>query len=211
VNLDAISVGCLVMCIGFSVDFSAHITHSFISSGETASTPMERLQDAVETAGLPILQGAASSVLGVIAMLQIPAYPFLIFVKTVTLVMLFGAVHGILFLPILLVMTDDSGKKDKNKAVDRMGRGDGLSGNVKSIFAQPQTQVCLLNDVSKADLSIGATSTPNFQDVHHPDHISYIDEDYDDSDDACLRVRSLANLRKIDEQDDAQNVEVRMS
>ncbi|CAG0916581.1 unnamed protein product [Notodromas monacha] len=108
VSLDCVSVGCLVMCIGFSVDFSAHITHSFIAS--EAQTTMGKLRDAVESAGLPIIQGASSCVLAVVAMIRIPAYVFTIFFKTVCLVMMFGAAHGILLLPLLLLHT--AGPKD---------------------------------------------------------------------------------------------------
>ncbi|CAG0912884.1 unnamed protein product [Notodromas monacha] len=140
VNLDAISVGCLVMCIGFSVDFSAHVTHSFISSPE--STNILKLQDAIEKAGLPILQGATSSVLGVIAMLKIPAYAYLIFVKTIFLVMIFGAVHGILFLPVLLTLTESNGEKKKTDSKQAAKR-----------IASPQTDLSLIRRDEFSDSS----------------------------------------------------------
>ena len=62
VNLDTISMINLIMCIGFSVDFSAHISYAYISSDlETAS---ERVQAALYSLGVPIFQGAVSTILG---------------------------------------------------------------------------------------------------------------------------------------------------
>jgi hypothetical protein len=90
------------MCIGFSVDFSAHISYSFMASdGETAE---EKLADALEKVGLPIVQGSVSSIFGVIVLGFIPAYIYRTFFKTVFMVMFFGALHGLLLLPVLLTI-----------------------------------------------------------------------------------------------------------
>ncbi|OTF83808.1 patched domain-containing protein 3-like protein [Euroglyphus maynei] len=104
VNLDSISMINLIMCIGFSVDFSAHISYAYISCNER--TPSERVKSALYSLGLPIFQGSVSTVLGIIALAFAPSYVFVTFFKTVFLVMLFGATHGILLLPVLLSLTD---------------------------------------------------------------------------------------------------------
>lgn len=104
VNLDTISMINLIMCIGFSVDFSAHISYAYINSD--LPTPAERVQSALYSLGLPIFQGSISTILGIIALAFAPSYIFLTFFKTVFLVMLFGALHGILLLPVLLSISD---------------------------------------------------------------------------------------------------------
>ncbi|KAH7645581.1 patched domain-containing protein 3-like [Dermatophagoides farinae] len=91
VNLDSISMINLIMCIGFSVDFSAHISYAYISCNER--TPGERVKSALYSLGLPIFQGSVSTVLGIIALAFAPSYVFVTFFKTVFLVMLFGATH----------------------------------------------------------------------------------------------------------------------
>ncbi|KAL7632548.1 UNVERIFIED_CONTAM: hypothetical protein RMT77_017115 [Armadillidium vulgare] len=100
VNLDSISMINLIMCIGFSVDFSAHISYAYFSA--KAHTPEERVRESLYGLGLPILQGAISTVLGVSALTLAPSYIFVTFFKTVFLVVFFGALHGLLLLPVLL-------------------------------------------------------------------------------------------------------------
>ena len=104
VNLDSISMINLIMCIGFSVDFSAHISYAYISCYE--DDPKDKVRASLYSLGLPIFQGSVSTVLGIIALAFAPSYVFVTFFKTVFLVMLFGATHGVLLLPVLLSLTD---------------------------------------------------------------------------------------------------------
>lgn len=100
VNLDSISMINLIMCIGFSVDFTAHICYTYMSS--KARTPDERVREALYGLGMPIVQGSVSTILGVVALLLADSYIFLVFFKMVFLVIFFGAMHGLLLLPVLL-------------------------------------------------------------------------------------------------------------
>ena len=52
--------------------------------------------------GLPIVQGAISTILGVIGLALAPSYIFLTFFKMVLLVIVLGALHGLILLPVLL-------------------------------------------------------------------------------------------------------------
>ena len=52
--------------------------------------------------GYPILQGAISTILGVIGLALAPSYIFLTFFKMVLLVIVLGALHGLILLPVLL-------------------------------------------------------------------------------------------------------------
>ncbi|XP_048470919.1 patched domain-containing protein 3-like isoform X2 [Rhincodon typus] len=63
VNLDSISMINLVVCIGFSVDFTAHITYAFVSNDKPNAD--ERAIDVLYKLGYPILQGSLSTILGV--------------------------------------------------------------------------------------------------------------------------------------------------
>jgi len=99
VNLDSISMINLIMCIGFSVDFSAHISYHYLDS---EGPPDEKVKNSLYGLGLPIVQGAISTILGVIGLMLAPSYIFITFFKMVFLVILLGAVHGIFLLPVLL-------------------------------------------------------------------------------------------------------------
>lgn len=100
VNLDSISMINLIMCIGFSVDFTAHICYAYMSS--KAKRPEERVQECLYALGLPIFQGAISTILGMFALVLADSYLFSVFFKMVFLVVFFGAMHGLFLLPVLL-------------------------------------------------------------------------------------------------------------
>ncbi|XP_030623447.1 patched domain-containing protein 3-like [Chanos chanos] len=100
VNLDSISMINLVICIGFSVDFSAHISYAFVSSEEPSAN--KKAIDALYHLGYPIIQGAISTIAGVVVLSAAQSYIFRTFFKIMFLVILFGAVHGIMFIPVFL-------------------------------------------------------------------------------------------------------------
>lgn len=100
INLDSISMINLIMCIGFSVDFTAHICYAYMSS--KAKTPNEKVSECLYSLGLPIVQGSFSTILGVVALLLADSYIFLVFFKMVFMVIFFGAMHGLFLLPVLL-------------------------------------------------------------------------------------------------------------
>ncbi|OQR66928.1 patched domain-containing protein 3-like, partial [Tropilaelaps mercedesae] len=103
VNLDSISMINLIMCIGFSVDYSAHIAHAFLAG--RATTAEGRVAETLAGLGLPVLQGALSTLLGIVVLALAPSYIFLTFFKTVFLVIVFGALHALIFLPVFLSAT----------------------------------------------------------------------------------------------------------
>ncbi|KAF2366095.1 Protein patched/dispatched [Trinorchestia longiramus] len=100
VNLDPISMIQLIMCIGFSVDFTAHICYAYLSA--RVNTPDERVRECLYSLGLPVMQGALSTLLGVLTLIFVPSYIFITFFKTVFLVIFFGAIHGLFLIPVFL-------------------------------------------------------------------------------------------------------------
>ncbi|XP_078656966.1 patched domain-containing protein 3-like [Branchiostoma floridae x Branchiostoma belcheri] len=105
VQLDIVSMTSIIICIGFSVDFSAHITYAYVSS--QAIAPVEKLAEAFRAVGMPILQSSLSTILGMIVLAFFPAYLFKAFFQTIFLVMAFGAAHGLVILPTLLTVLPD--------------------------------------------------------------------------------------------------------
>lgn len=111
VNLDSISMINLIMCIGFSVDFTAHICYVYMSSKET--TADARVRECLYALGLPIMQGCLSTILGVSALIFTYSYIFLVFFKMIFLVIFFGALHGMFLLPVLLSLFGPTSCKSK--------------------------------------------------------------------------------------------------
>ncbi|KAG8443309.1 hypothetical protein GDO86_011920 [Hymenochirus boettgeri] len=109
VNLDSISMINLVICIGFSVDFSAHISYAYVSNER--SNARDRIVDALHSLGYPIVQGALSTILGVVVLSASTSYIFRTFFKIMFLVIAFGLLHGLVFLPVFLTLSGNSGMK----------------------------------------------------------------------------------------------------
>ena len=100
ISLDGVALINLIMCIGFSVDFSAHICYHYIACEE--SEVGNRVRASLYALGLPIVQGAVSTILGVFGLAFAPSYLFVTFFKMIFLVILLGAIHGVILLPVLL-------------------------------------------------------------------------------------------------------------
>ena len=107
--LDGITLINLIMCIGFSVDFSAHFCYHYIDH-KRRCRPEEREQ-LVERTLLsvckPVLQGAVSTLLGIVGMLYAPSLSFVIFFKMMLIVMTLGVLHSLVLVPILLAFILD--------------------------------------------------------------------------------------------------------
>ncbi|XP_077127944.1 patched domain-containing protein 3-like [Ranitomeya variabilis] len=127
VNLDSISMINLVICIGFSVDFSAHITYAYVSNQK--SNVNDKMIDALHSLGYPIVQGAVSTILGVVALSAAQSYIFRTFFKIIFLVIAFGLIHGLVFLPVFLTLfgncirNDDATKIKANTDEHRLDNG----------------------------------------------------------------------------------------
>ncbi|KRY73486.1 Patched domain-containing protein 3 [Trichinella pseudospiralis] len=100
INLDTVSMITIIMSIGFSVDFSAHIAHAFVVSD--CKSPTQRAKRAVSRMAWPVIQGGVSTILGVVVLSNLDSYMVLAFFKTVLLVIMLGMLHAIVFLPVLL-------------------------------------------------------------------------------------------------------------
>ncbi|XP_033494462.2 patched domain-containing protein 3-like [Epinephelus lanceolatus] len=114
VSLDSISMIAFTVCIGFTVDFSAHVSYVFASSKKTS--PDDKAVDALSSLGYPILQGALSTILGVVVLATSEFHTFRTFFKIFFLVMFIGMLHGLSFIPVVLTLaTCSNSQKDERK------------------------------------------------------------------------------------------------
>lgn len=99
-TLSSITMIHLVMGVGFSVDFSVHVCHAFISvEGDERK---EVLIKALDRSGGPIVNAAFSTLLGISMLGFSSSYIFISFGKVMFLVIAFGLIHASFFLPLLL-------------------------------------------------------------------------------------------------------------
>lgn len=100
VALSAITMIHLIMSVGFSIDFTAHICHGYmISEGHTTDL---RIKQSVDKTGAPIFHGAVSSLIGIATLSIAKSYAFRTFATVMSFVLVFGIAHALLLLPVLL-------------------------------------------------------------------------------------------------------------
>ena len=129
VRLDGVALINLIMCIGFSVDFSAHICYHYLTAGEDEAKPNlkpeDRIRHSLYALGIPIVQGAFSTLLGVAGLFFAPSYIFVTFAKMIFLVIMLGAFHGVILLPVLLSLMGPgsctSGSNESKSSLDSSG------------------------------------------------------------------------------------------
>ena len=105
VSLDPLSLISLIICVGFSVDFAAHISYAFVSAGEELDVET-KLKTSLHAVGLPVVQGALSTIFGVLPLYFVPAYCFIMMFKIIFLVISFSTIHALVILPVFLTMCE---------------------------------------------------------------------------------------------------------
>lgn len=100
VKLHMVSTIALVISIGFAVDYSAHMCHCFTHC--LGKTRDQRAIEALVLMGNPLFHGASSTLLGVLLLGFSESFVFTVFFRMMVMVVLFGAAHGMVLLPVIL-------------------------------------------------------------------------------------------------------------
>ena len=90
----------LIVSVGFSVDFSAHICHAYLYS--SSRDKGSRVKEALELAGGPVINGSLSTILGLLMLVFSRSFLYKSFFKVMFMVITFGLLHAVLVLPVIL-------------------------------------------------------------------------------------------------------------
>jgi len=98
-TIDSVTIINLVLAIGLSVDYSAHVAHAFCVA---RGTHQERMDRALEEMGCAVIHGGVSTFLAVLVLSSAKSYVFRVFFKMFFGICVFGMAHGLIFLPCAL-------------------------------------------------------------------------------------------------------------
>mmetsp|Transcript_88603 Transcript_88603/g.170520 ORF Transcript_88603/g.170520 Transcript_88603/m.170520 type:complete len:151 (+) Transcript_88603:2-454(+) len=104
----------LLICLGLSVDYSAHIAHIF---KESFGTMEQRAIEAMKRIGPSVFHALFSTILAVIVLARSKTYVFEMFFKVLFLVTMIAGFKGLWLLPVALSIGGGSQEKpnDGNK------------------------------------------------------------------------------------------------
>nr|XP_027224809.1 patched domain-containing protein 3-like [Penaeus vannamei] len=100
-TVDTVSCIALVLAIGLSVDYAAHISHAFLAIRDVKDRK-ERARAALEGVGPAVLQGGFSTLLSFILLAGSSSHVFITFFKVFTAASVLGLYYGLVFLPVIL-------------------------------------------------------------------------------------------------------------
>ncbi|VDM96741.1 unnamed protein product [Thelazia callipaeda] len=118
-DLDPATLCAILMCIGMSVDFTAHVSYQY-QVGEKKiiaenrvrklrlNSNTSRLEYTLKSVSWPILEGAVSTIACILPLSLLKNYIPLVFVKTILLVVMWGLIHGLVLLPTCLSQIPNS-------------------------------------------------------------------------------------------------------
>merc|ERR1712060_913563 len=130
----------LVIGLGLSVDYSAHIAHTYLTTEppakytENSDKRMYKARVAVSKMGSSVIHGGFSTFLAIIVLSGAKSYIFVVFFKLWFGIIVFGMANGFILLPIILSfigpVTDLGVTAERERRLSRRMslRGGGLPG-----------------------------------------------------------------------------------
>ena len=130
--IDSFTVYCFVVGIGLSVDYGAHIAHSFIIS---EGTTKQRARNGFMYISPAIVHGGLSTFLAITPLAFSQSHAFATFFNMISLMVVFGIFHGLLYLPAMLSLF--GGDRSQNLSLHGPAKKESCTNNNVKGFDNP--------------------------------------------------------------------------
>ncbi|CAI4221143.1 unnamed protein product [Auanema sp. JU1783] len=103
-DMDPVTMINVLMAIGFSVDFSAHVCYHYHihRHQDIKMDKKEQIEQILKSVGRPMIEASLSTLICMLPLFFVPVYIIESFARTVCLVATFGLFHGIVIIPVVL-------------------------------------------------------------------------------------------------------------
>ena len=148
-TIDPMYLHSTVIGIGLSVDYAAHVAHSFL----TLRGPKKvRVTNAYLYIGPAILHGGTTTMLALSLLAFSESHIFIVFFKIMSLTVVLGLFHGLIFLPVMLILFGS--EKVQADEIDLAN-----SNNIKS-NKNTDDNCVMRNGIDNLDFTTDAQSVP---------------------------------------------------
>ena len=187
--IDSVSVINLVLAVGLSVDYSAHVGHSFMVKGGTDKN--KRALEALADMGAAVLAGGFSTFLAVVVLLFSTSYVFVVLSRQFCLTVVLGLAHGLILLPVMLSIC---GPKPFSSAED-------IDGDIDTSKKEPDA------DIEEGSKSLQHTETVPIGQSEHPDSPSEEGTSDKKGDDGASKKKKKKKKTKKKKEENDEDVE----
>ncbi|CAJ0963371.1 unnamed protein product, partial [Mesorhabditis belari] len=158
IQLDPLSMAALLMAIGFSVDYTAHMCYHYYKAKPLNA--VDKVEEALTTIGWPLMQVGLSTLVALAPLVFKQSYLAIVFLKTITVVVVLGMWHGLVVLPVILAALTKKNDAPTPSSSDSSERSSQRSHERKESIYRTQALINRLHKEFGKGAKVGSINEP---------------------------------------------------
>ncbi|CAM9629215.1 unnamed protein product [Chrysoparadoxa australica] len=151
-HVNAMTTVGLIMAVGLVVDYVVHIVHFFMQQDPSISRN-ERVKGTLREIGPSVLCGVTTTFIGVLPMATADSIIFSTFFRMLAAIVVLGAYHGLVVMPVLLTMVPEGHQRTMGKESSKLPEAVAVGKLQISLESYPSSR---LEDIRQDALEAGA-------------------------------------------------------